>query len=144
MRKLFSLIPLFLLLACSTEPQKIDYGNENCHLCGMTISDDRFASELVMKTGKVQKYGSIECMVNDIQKTIKFDKNNVDNLYVMDMTNPGFFIPVSKSYFLISPKIKSPMGANLAAFGNKSTAEEKKSKWGGNIYDWDTLLKTLK
>lgn len=144
MKKLISLIPFLLLLACSKEPQKIDFGNENCHFCNMSIVDDRFASELVMKTGKVQKYGSIECMVHDIQSNTKFDKNKVDNYYVMDMTNPNHFIPVASAHFLISPKIKSPMGSNLAAFANKSKAEEKKEEWGGNIYNWETLLKTLK
>lgn len=141
MRKLLKLLPLFLLLAaCSTEPQDIDYGAENCHFCTMTISDDRFASELVLKTGKAQKYCSIECMVRDANRSESFTAEDVDNYYVIDMTKPKVFIPVADATFLVSENIQSPMGANLAAFKEKLHAEELQKDWDGVIYSWKELM----
>ncbi len=141
MRKLLNLLPLLLLLAaCSTEPQDIDYGDENCHFCTMTISDDRYASELVLKTGKAQKYCSIECMVRDVNRSESFTAEDVDNYYVIDMTKPKVFIPVADVTFLVSEKIQSPMGANLAAFKEKSNAQKLKEEWDGVLYGWDELM----
>lgn len=145
MRKLLNFLPMFLLLAaCSTEPQEIDYGSENCHFCTMTISDDRFASELILKTGKAQKYCSIECMVRDANRTENFTAEDVDNYYVIDMTKPKIFIPVADVTFLVSENIQSPMGANLAAFKEKSNAEELQKDWDGVLYSWDELITKFK
>ena len=141
MRKLLNLLPLLLLFAaCSTEPQDIDYGAENCHFCTMTISDDRFASELVLKTGKAQKYCSIECMVRDANRSESFTAEDVDNYYVIDMTKPKVLIPVADVTFLVSEKIQSPMGANLAAFKEKSNAQKLKEEWDGVLFGWDELM----
>lgn len=140
MKKWLSIIPILLLFAsCSTEPQDIDYGAENCHFCTMTISDDRFASELVLTTGKAQKYCSIECMVRDANRSESFTADDVDNYYVIDMTKPKVFIPVAEATFLVSEKIQSPMGANLAAFKEKSNAQELKEEWDGVLYNWEEL-----
>ena len=141
MRKLLNLLPLFLLIAaCSTEPQEINYGAENCHFCTMTISDDRFASELVLKTGKAQKYCSIECMVRDANRSESFTSEDVDNYYVIDMTKPKVLIPATDVTFLVSEKIQSPMGANLAAFKEKTNAQELKEEWDGVLYSWKELM----
>lgn len=141
MKKWLSIIPILLLLAsCSTEPQDIDYGAENCHFCTMTISDDRFASELVLTTGKAQKYCSIECMVRDANRSESFTADDVDNYYVIDMTKPKVLIPVAEATFLVSEKIQSPMGANLAAFKEKTNAQELKEEWDGVLYSWEELM----
>jgi len=106
----------------------------------MSISDDRFASELVLKTGKAQKYCSIECMVRDANRSENFTAKDIDNYYVIDMTKPKIFIPVADATFLVSEKIQSPMGANLAAFKEKSNAVELQKDWDGVIYNWDELM----
>lgn len=145
MKKLFNLLPLlFLMFACSTEPQDINYGSENCHFCTMSITDDRFASELMLNTGKALKYCSIECMVRDFTRTPTFKIDEVDNFYVIDMTNPNVFVPVTDVTFLISPIIKSPMGEHLAAFKQKSEAQKMNENGKGKLYTWDELVTKLK
>jgi len=140
MKKLFSILALILFLAsCSTEPQQIDYGNENCDFCTMTISDDRFASELVLNTGKALKFCAIECMVRDINRTEDYTSDDVNNFYVIDMTKPNTFIPSADVVFLVSEQIQSPMGANLGAFDNAEKAKELQKDWDGVIYSWDEL-----
>lgn len=140
MKKLLSILALILFLAsCSTEPQQIDYGNENCDFCTMTISDDRFASELVLNTGKALKFCAIECMVRDINRTEDYTSDDVNNFYVIDMTKPNTLVPVSDVVFLVSEQIQSPMGANLGAFENAEKAKELQKDWDGVIYSWDEL-----
>lgn len=140
MKKLLSILALILFLAsCSTEPQQIDYGNENCDFCTMTISDDRFASQLVLETGKAHKFCSIECLVRDYNRNESYSDKDVNNYYVMDMSKPNTLIPVTDVAFLVSEKIQSPMGANLAAFENAEKAKELQKEWDGVIYNWEEL-----
>jgi copper chaperone NosL len=57
----------------------------------------------------------------------------------MDMSQPNTLIPVSNVMFLVSEKIQSPMGANLAAFENAEKAKELQKEWDGVIYNWEEL-----
>jgi len=41
--------------------------------------------------------------------------------------------------YIISPNIKSPMGANLSALAEKTKAEELKEEYGGETYDWSSV-----
>ena len=144
MKKLISLsFFLFFLYSCSTEPQEIQYGHEECHFCTMKISDDRFASQLVLTTGKALKFCSIECMVRNVNRSKTLDKKDIDNYYVIDMTMPNKFVEANSAIYLISKKISSPMGENLAAFSSKSKADEMKRKWDGEILTWNKLLKRI-
>jgi len=48
-----------------------------------------------------------------------------------------------KATYLITPAIKSPMGANLSAFSAKNTAEEFQQKNQGAIYTWEAVKQKL-
>ena len=49
---IFGLLTLSLS-SCSTAPQPIRIGQDNCDFCKMTISDNRFGAEIITKKGKV-------------------------------------------------------------------------------------------
>ena len=63
---------------------------------------------------------------------------------VIDASNPGNLINAEKSYYLISENFPSPMGANLSAFGTKSSAEQFRTQYQGEIKTWDEVLSKLK
>ena len=44
---------LIFLIGCTVSPKPIDYGNDGCHFCKMTIVDKVHAAEIVTKKGKV-------------------------------------------------------------------------------------------
>ena len=64
-------------------------------------------------------------------------------LLVADYAKPGEMTEAEKATFLISPAIKSPMGANLSGFSAKNTAEDLQQKHTGEIYTWETLKQKL-
>ncbi|MDH5366171.1 MAG: nitrous oxide reductase accessory protein NosL [Cyclobacteriaceae bacterium] len=138
---LLFLLYLFIFSSCSIELEKINYGNEACHFCKMTIVDQQHASEAVTTKGKVFKYDALECMINDLKQ-----KKDVEMalLYVNDYSSPGKLIEVQTSTFLISEKIKSPMGAYLSAFGNKEEAQKVLNSSGGNLYSWEEIQNQIK
>ncbi|SKB80642.1 copper chaperone NosL [Salegentibacter holothuriorum] len=132
MKKIIYLFLLGLLTACSNEPQPIDYGNDNCDFCEMTIVSKAYAAQAVSEKGKQYKYDAIECMVNDqLQHNYDMPINLVANF-----EQPGTMINVKNAGFVINDSIKSPMGGNLAAFKKESDVVNKESE---DIFNWQEL-----
>ncbi len=128
---------MFLILGCSPTPQAIDYGNDGCHFCKMTIVDKVHAAEVVTKKGKVYKFDATECMVNFMKE---FDTTKIALYLSNNYTEPEALIDATKATFLISENIPSPMGAFLSAFKDKSAAMNTQREKGGTLYTWNELL----
>lgn len=144
MKNLHPIYVLFIFLifsGCNVSPQPIDYGNESCHFCRMTIVDKQHGAEIVTKKGKAYKFDSTECMINFLDD---FDNTSIALFLSNNYTNPEELIDVTKATFLISDQIPSPMGANLSAFKNNEDAEKMKNEKGGNLYSWEELLNHFK
>lgn len=123
---------LVLFIACSNEPQPIDYGNDNCDFCEMTIVSKAYAAQAVSEKGKQYKYDAIECMVSDqLQHNYNISVNLVANF-----EQPGTMIDVNKTGFVINDSIKSPMGGNLAAFEKGSPVVIDGSE---GTFSWEEL-----
>ena len=140
--KHYSVIALLLLLiGCNASPQDIDYGNDGCHFCKMTIVDKVHAAEVVTKKGKVYKFDATECMINFMKE---FESSEIKFYLSNNYTEPEALIDATKATFLISENIPSPMGAFLSAFKNKADAEKFQAAKGGDLYSWKTLLVKFK
>ena len=126
----------FVLSACSKGPQTIDYGNDGCHFCKMTIVDKIHGSELITDKGKVFKFDATECMLNYVGENKALP---IGSLLTNYYDVPTAFIPTQEATFLISEKLPSPMGANLTAFKTKESAEKVLAEKGGELYTWEAL-----
>ena len=133
-----SLFALLVLVGCNPKAVPMDYGHEGCHFCSMTIVDAQHASQIVTKKGKVFKFDAVECMVN-FRKTIEAEE--VAMFLSNHYTTPVELIDATKASFLISENIPSPMGAFLTAFENGEQAQAQQAISGGEIYDWEGLLR---
>lgn len=134
---------LVTALSCSTDPEPINFGKDQCDLCRMTITDIKFGAEIVTKKGKVHKFDAAECMMNSIAAgNIKIE--DASGFYVIDAANPKQLIDATKATYLISENFPSPMGANLSAFANRSDAEQFQKNHGGNLLSWEQLKAKLK
>ena len=127
---------LLIFMSCSMEPEKINYGADACHFCQMTIVDQQHASQYVTSKGKQFKFDAIECMLNEFSEKTT---NNIDVILVADYGNPGTMTDAKNATFLISPEIKSPMGAFLSAFEEKEMAEKSLQQNSGKLYTWTTI-----
>lgn len=138
---LYQFITLLLitvsLSSCKVAPKEINYGNDHCHLCDMTVVDKTHSAEYVTKKGKAFMFDAVECLVRDINKNNHED--TMAFLLVADYGNPGELVNAKEATFLISEKIKSPMGANLSAFSSKEVAKSTLAEFGGELYDWEQL-----
>ena len=129
------------LISCKVEPKKINYGNDHCAHCDMTVVDKTHAAQYVTKKGKAYVFDAIECMV------MKLNQDKTEDLMafilVADYANPGNLIDAKSATYLVSEKIKSPMGANLSAFNSEEIAKEIQKENGGELFTWSTIKTKL-
>lgn len=131
----------FVVISCKVEPQPIEYGSDVCSYCKMNIVQKTHSAQYVTKKGKQFKFDAVECLVNAISET---DTSQIELFLVADFSSPGTMIIAQSATFLISPGIKSPMGANLTAVSTKSFGEKLQQEHTGVLYTWDALRKKLK
>ena len=136
----FSIFVLVLIISCSPKPKAINYGEDGCHYCSMTIVDRQHAAELVTEKGKVYKFDAAECMIHYISE----DETPMAYYLVTDYTKPEGLVDAKTATFIISENIPSPMGANLSAVATIEQAVDLQEMQGGNLYSWDELLIHLK
>ena len=89
--KWLNIIFIFLLTAvvsCSTDPEQINYGTDQCALCRMNISEQGFGAEIVTKKGKIYKYDGTECMMNALALG-NIPIEEASGLFVIDAANPN-------------------------------------------------------
>ncbi len=143
MKKQFVLLflPVLFLLACNISPQPINYGEDACHYCTMTIVDQQHAAQIVTDKGKAYKFDAIECELNYLKEN---EDINPELYLVSDFMNPGQLIDATKATYLISKNIPSPMGAYLSAFQTKEAADKTKMKYKGKLYTWEEILNHFK
>ena len=142
MKNIVVIVTIFawLLTACEVAPQEINYGQDGCHFCKMTIVDNQHAAELVTAKGKAYKFDSIECLIHDLRQR----KDEVALLLVCDYVKPGELIDARQATYLISQNIPSPMGAYLSAFDSRQAAEAVQAEEGGELYTWQEVQQAIK
>mgnify|MGYP002712952490 CR=1 FL=1 len=131
-----------LLISCNISPQQIEYGTDACHYCNMTIVDRQHAAQVVTTKGKAFKYDAIECMVHSLQD--EFKDTEMALYLAADFNQPGQLMDATMATYLVSDQIASPMGANLSAFKDESSAQTAKDKFTGKLFTWEEIQKHLK
>jgi len=136
----YILLSGLMLSACSTKPQPIEYGKDQCIFCKMNVVDKAHSAQLVTTKGKQYKYDAIECLINDIDKREAAD---IAIMLVANFNNPGEMLIAEKATYLISPGIKSPMGAFLSAVDQTEVAHSLVEKNGGDVYNWQSVITVI-
>ena len=123
------------LLACSdgSKPEPINLKKDNCDFCKMTISNSKFAAQLITQKGRHYKFDDIACM-------IQFAKSNTvvpyEAFFVNDYLKDNSFIPVEKSFLLKGGTINSPMRGNCAAFATMGKQQEYQNQLHAEAITW--------
>jgi len=138
------LLPFALLTiclgGCSTKPQPIRIGQDNCDFCKMAISDNRFGAEIVTKKGKIFKFDDEHCIIGFLN-TKKITQQEIAGVYFTDFNSPHQLINVAEAHFLQSPALKSPMNGNIAAFTSEDSLYAVLPLFYGNKISWEEMQK---
>jgi copper chaperone NosL len=108
-------LAVVVLVACRPGPRPIEYGQDACAYCRMQIDDPRYGGELVMTTGKIYTFDSVECLVSYYQSLDGAHRAQVASLWVADFRHPRTLIPVDSAWFLHRSGPGSPMGRGMLA-----------------------------
>ena len=139
MYKYFLYLLLLVCFGCTYEPEVIHFGKDPCEHCKMTITDQKFGAEIVTNKGRVYKFDAIECMI----AYIKNSNPEILHILAVPLNNPKNLQNKDSLVFVISHKIKSPMGASIAALTNRLAIESLLGK-EENVYSWEELYTKIK
>lgn len=143
MRKLFIILfmAVGVLASCDKAPQSINYGDDECDFCRMSIVDPSHAAQVVTQKGRNYKFDATECMINFLDSEIP----EKDMLHVLSANykQPGEMINAKSATFIISENIPSPMGAFLSALEKKEDAKSLQTEMSGELYTWDEVKKQI-
>lgn len=137
MKIFLSLLTAIFVMSCGPkEPKLIKLNADTCDFCKMTISNGKFAAQLITQKGRYYKFDDITCM-------IQFAKSNTivpyEAFFVNDYLKENSFIPVEKSFLLQGGKIHSPMRGNCAAFASPKIQGEFKGKLNAKVLTWEEM-----
>lgn len=127
--------------ACRSDgPKPINFGKDQCAHCRMTVSDARFASQLVTNKGRAYNFDDIQCMVAFV-KGGGVAREDVAHYYLADYINENTLLPAEGTFLLKSESLKSPMRGDIAAFSSEEDLEKVHEIHGGERLTWENLWK---
>lgn len=126
---------ILISAGCRPQVRAIHIGEDTCEHCMMTISDERFASQIVTQTGRTSVFDSIECLVGYLVTGGVAD-NDLHGLWVTDFADPERMIRAEEATYLRSDRLPSPMGLNLTAFAEPNSARKMQDAYGGETLSW--------
>lgn len=130
-------------IACARGPTPIQYGQDNCDFCRMTISDPRFGAELVTARGKVYTFDSVECLASYYVAQDSAARAGA-SVWVTDFQHPNTFIPAENAHYVFgAARIHSPMGRGLLALAPDANVEGAAREFQGERMSWTQLLATI-
>lgn len=137
---------LFLLagmMACSTSPVPLRFGQDGCDFCKMTLMDQKFGAEIVTTKGKIYRFDDVNCMMQFLDQQSVPDRE-VQHRLVVDFTTPGVLVEAPTAHYVKSPFVKSPMGSEVAAFAHYDSMNVYRQKWKGIYLTWGELVTQYK
>jgi len=133
---------LFFISSCSSGPEPFAYGKDVCEDCKMTIMEPQFGAEIITKKGRVFKFDDAHCVANYISK--KIEQKDIKQTLFIDYNQENSFVTGEEAWFVVSPRLKSPMNSNAAAFATKEAADKKATETSGAVKNWSSLLQELR
>lgn len=133
---------IFLISSCSTNPQPIKIGKDNCYTCKMGFADPKFGAEIITTKGKVYMFDDVICMVRFL-KSGSVDDKDISKKVLVNYSKQNDFIVADKAFFYISPSLKTPMNSNAAAFASQAEADKMKTGEGDRVIQWDEVYSKI-
>jgi copper chaperone NosL len=130
-------------ISCSSEPQPLAVGKDECYFCKMPYADTKFGAEIITVKRKLYKFDDTGCLINFLK--MGFGANEkIKSIFTIDYANNQKLSDVNTSVFIINEKIQTPMNSGIAAFASHDEAETFLKEFPGEILTWQQLQLKLK
>jgi copper chaperone NosL len=117
-------------LAWPPEPAPVALGEDACASCRMIVSDARFAAQERDRAGGTRFYDDVGCLLRDA----KARGAAVDPAAVFVLRREGGgWVRATEALAVRSPRIVTPMGSGIAAFGARGAAEAEAKRVGAAV-----------
>lgn len=117
-------------------PRPIVLGEDQCHFCKMEITDARFGAQVVMRTGRVQVFDSVECLAAFVASA---PAESIASVWVADVAAPATFVRAEEAGFLLDGVLRGPMG-RAVSFATPAAASREGQQSGGATVSWRALV----
>jgi len=128
------------------QPREVAIGDDRCPACGMAVVDARFAAQARTDGGRTLVYDAIECLADHVNGHAG-SVPVVDAAWLADRaasTQAGAtWWPAEVATLLHHPRLRTPMGGGLAAFGDEQEAlafAEAQRLAEPSVLTWDEVL----
>ncbi|MCW5849308.1 MAG: nitrous oxide reductase accessory protein NosL [Anaerolineae bacterium] len=111
------------------QPPEIVYGRDVCDRCGMIMDEPRFAAAVVLADGQTLKYDDLGEMLLQHGTAAR---ETVRAWFVHDYHSEQW-VRGEKALYVISPKLRTPMGFGVAAFAERPDAEAFAATMSGTV-----------
>lgn len=134
-----TIFTLLSLYSCTSGPEPLRYGSDECFNCKMTLTDKRFGAEIITRKGKVYKFDDLNCLVKYLRSG-DIAQDQIAQIVTVDFSKKDLFVDVPKAFFLQNEAIKSPMRGDVASFSEKKDLDAVKAEiGGGKELTWDEV-----
>jgi nitrous oxidase accessory protein len=124
--------------ACGAHrPGRIVYGGDACAHCHMTISDPRFAAQLITSKGKMLAFDDIGCLVTYART--RLPGVPAPEVWVNDFLSPDSILEGTHAVFLQADSIATPMGSHLLALRRGPRADSLRAALGARLLTWSQV-----
>jgi copper chaperone NosL len=129
------------MLACAAPgPGVIHYDTDACDHCRMTISDPKFAAQLVTRTGKIYRFDDPACLASFVASGPVPERDTL-GIWLNDYAHPESRVSSTDAVFVVSDQVRAPMNGGVAAFASREEAAVLQSSIGGRLADWADIMK---
>lgn len=129
---------LFALLAASCDvstPRQVVIGQDQCTYCRMEITDPRYATQVILTTGKIQVFDAVDCLAGYVRGN---PAERIQSVWVAE-AEKGTFVLADTAGFLLESSLRGPMG-HIVAFASPAAAEKARATYGGTLVSWTAIL----
>lgn len=124
-------VSVLAIMSCQKSgPKDFAIGKDQCDNCRMTITEQKYAAQLITAKGRTYKFDDIMCM--SMYESSNPDKAANAKTYVVDFPS-GKFLEKSKATLIKGGSIKSPMGGNTQAYQDKAAAQKAAAMLGASL-----------
>jgi copper chaperone NosL len=134
---------LLLAVGCSRTnpdaPPTVYYGESVCTECGMIVSDERFASAVIIR----DNHGRLETLVfDDVGDQVIYEKArpelDIVRRWVHDYAGTAW-IPAESAHYVKAAAIHTPMASGIVAFADPAAAEAMAKEHGVEVIRFSDL-----
>lgn len=142
--RLAAVLMLSVLPACSDtgplRPPDIRLGEDVCSVCGMAVSDGRYAAALVSRDAGRDEVRLLDDL-GELSRCELPEHRRVA-LFVRDAETQAW-LPAETAFYVKAESLRTPMGYGIAAFSTAERAERRRLELDGRLISFEELRSGL-